>query len=1141
MSRSSSIKQGLFALIIALLALCACPPMAHAEIASGTNGGCTWVIDDDGNLVISPTNGTSGALEPYGFRPWGDYANDIKTVYAEPGVSSGRYGIYLFAFFPNLESVDLSNMNLGPLQETAYMFRGCTNLKSVNLGENTLANATDMSGMFADCSSLEELDVSLFNTAKVTDMYGMFHNCSSLTSLDVSNFDTARVTDMSLMFSTCSNLTELNLSNFNTSNVMNIAAMFQNCTSLTNVNVSSFDTSKVTDMRSVFFKCSSLTELDVTNFNTSSTELMRNMFDRTSLTSLDVSSFDTSNVTEMSFMFNIPTLQQLTLGENFAFHVNEYNYPIMPGGRWTTDPNFGEGSVYYEASTLEQVYDGPSMANTYYKVSADYMALELGPDNLWLVSDPANRFKGYCLNLMREGVFGYYDRVLANDEFIESSILDPPETGSTHGSAPIGSTLREALITLIYYGWPNDAAGIQQRFGLTDDEYMDVTQEAIWDFTNRYDNKYGPSSLEGKKLEAYNELVAQKFANIEGTYDLYVYLAESSIRQNLLSIEGLQPEGENRAGLRVHKHDADGDDPLSGAEFTVYRAENEAEAQAGQGVECAVITSDETGRAATGPHDLALGWYVVRETKAPGGYTLDETSYYAVNVSNADIVHEAGDWYAGGEYQKHDTIIFYDTYDDSFQGGGLRILKTNAEGAPIQNAQFEVLQGEEVVATLLTNEEGIAQTGAYDLALGTYTVRESKAPQGYFKLDEQRSVTIANDGDFITEGLEFTDAAKQGKATIQAHKTLKGADLQAGQLTFVLKDVEGNEIERATNDENGDVSFSTITYGPADLGYKNYYIEEIPGDDELVTYDDHSELVTVVIEDDGSDDLQCYVRIDADGPEFTNTYASTEPDATEAEIKVVKHLKDALIHEGEFEFGLYTHDGTLVEAITTTQGKLTGEDEYSSRATVAFKPLTFEKAGTYSYEIREHTKGATEVVEGDANNQAGIKPGFYQGGVLLDTKTQKVQVDVIEEDGKLVASVAYADADDGAHVDNEYNEIFIEVDEKDEHPNDGRHDDETSSSSEEITTSSETSSSASSESSSSSRASSESSSSSSGTPASPTTSEKKKVPAPKIVKRIARSVAQTSDFVPAHTTSLLVLVLLGSCALSVTAARRQRR
>ena len=64
-------------------------------IASGTQGTCSWNIDDNGKLTIKPTNGSSGDLQfdnpialNYNPYPWGAYASQITSVVLSGSISN---------------------------------------------------------------------------------------------------------------------------------------------------------------------------------------------------------------------------------------------------------------------------------------------------------------------------------------------------------------------------------------------------------------------------------------------------------------------------------------------------------------------------------------------------------------------------------------------------------------------------------------------------------------------------------------------------------------------------------------------------------------------------------------------------------------------------------------------------------------------------------------------------------------------------------------------------------------------------------------------------------------------------------------------------------------------------------------------
>ena len=237
----------------------------------------------------------------------------------------------MFADCSSLTSLDVSSWDTSKVTNMSCMFYNCSRLTSLDVSNFNTSNVTNMNSMFKYCRSLTSLDVSSWDTSKVTHMDSMFGGCSNLTSIDVSNWDTSKVTDMRDMFGGCSNLTSIDVSNWDTSKVTNMRSMFASCSSLTTLDLSNFNTSNVTGMSNMFFGCSSLTSLDVSNFNTSNVTDMYYMFGSCyGLTSLDLSNFNTSNVTNMSHMFYCCiSLTQITLGSKSDLtkaNFTDYNW-----------------------------------------------------------------------------------------------------------------------------------------------------------------------------------------------------------------------------------------------------------------------------------------------------------------------------------------------------------------------------------------------------------------------------------------------------------------------------------------------------------------------------------------------------------------------------------------------------------------------------------------------------------------------------------------------------------------------------------------------------------------------------------------------------------------------------------------------
>lgn len=313
---------------------------------------------------------------------------------------------------------------------------------------------------------------------------------------------------------------------------------------------------------------------------------------------------------------------------------------------------------------------------------------------------------------------------------------------------------------------------------------------------------------------------------------------------------------------------------------------------------------------------------------------------------------------------------------------------------------------------------------------------------------------------------QFTNIYTAGKAvaTIVAEKTLTGAKLEEGMFEFELYEggaAAGTPLDTVSNAADGAVAFDVLAF--SDAGEYTYTIVEKNTGKEGYTYDETSYQVVVRVEDDGKGNLVAEVVYPAGGVKFANTYSEPTPEpepepepaptpeptpepSEPVDVVLTKHLIDALIHAEEFSFGLYDSEGNLLDTVYTTLGTKNNAEAYSSIVEIAFKGLRFDAAGTYTYTIREHTQGTTEVVEGDEWNLAGFEPGFYKGGVKYDDKEYLVVISVVENsEGKLEATVSYPNGSSGgesAELYNEYSEEYVEIDGNDSHPFDGLHEPE---------------------------------------------------------------------------------------------------
>lgn len=185
-----------------------------------------------------------------------------------------------FLFCMALESMDLSDWDVGSATIFSLMFSNCRSITSVGdlSGWNT-ENVTAMSSMFSNCSKLQSLNVSSWDTSSATTMADIFYNCSVLTSLDLSSWDVGEVTTMANFARNTYALTTLgDISDWRPVKCTNFSNSFSNAKALQSFNGGSWVTGAVTTMESMFYTCSAITSIDVRGFNTSNLTTINSAF-----------------------------------------------------------------------------------------------------------------------------------------------------------------------------------------------------------------------------------------------------------------------------------------------------------------------------------------------------------------------------------------------------------------------------------------------------------------------------------------------------------------------------------------------------------------------------------------------------------------------------------------------------------------------------------------------------------------------------------------------------------------------------------------------------------------------------------------------------------------------------------------------
>ncbi|MBO7674590.1 MAG: hypothetical protein J6S63_06235 [Atopobiaceae bacterium] len=252
----------------------------------------------------------------------------------------------------------------------------------------------------------------------------------------------------------------------------------------------------------------------------------------------------------------------------------------------------------------------------------------------------------------------------------------------------------------------------------------------------------------------------------------------------------------------------------------------------------------------------------------------------------------------------------------------------------------------------------------------------------------------ANSSDDLTFNNATTD---NGEVVLQAHKSLAGGNLaDFAPFSFTLTDVTDAKkpVDLGTAQAvDGIATFDAIAYKASDAGKTfTYQIAEVNDGREFITYDDHTETVTVsVAESDGK--VVATPAYDEDGISFTNTYTARG----RARLQVAKTLRNSELADGAFAFTL---TGDKVDGAQTVTNK--GE-----RA--SFKAITFTQDDLWDAESNAYLPSKTFVYQIAENHDAATRmdDGTYQtGGVSYDNATKTVNVTVTDNhDGTL--GIAY--------------------------------------------------------------------------------------------------------------------------------------
>ncbi|WP_080334060.1 SpaA isopeptide-forming pilin-related protein [Bacillus tropicus] len=464
----------------------------------------------------------------------------------------------------------------------------------------------------------------------------------------------------------------------------------------------------------------------------------------------------------------------------------------------------------------------------------------------------------------------------------------------------------------------------------------------------------GGKKVETLRTDKTGKVISQKLE--PGTYTLketkapqgYKLLKEEiEVVVEANKVVQVQVENAKELGsLQVIKKDAESGKVLEGAEF---KLKNEAGQVVGE-----TKTTNKDGVVKF--ENLVPGKYTLEETKAPEGYKAVEVTVEVNVVANEVVKQEVTNEKVTGQFE----VVKVDAND-----------KTKL----LSGAEFEVYKDGKKVAELKTDESGKVMSPK--LPLGEYTVKETKAPEGYKLSNKEWKVTIQNENEIVK--LEAENEKILGSLQIiktddkDQTKRLAGAE-------FTLKDVKGNVVkEGITTNKSGTVKVDGLVPG-------EYTLEETKAPEGY-------ELTKQVI------------HVTVDGEKIVDVKVANSKSLGQFEIvKVDAEDKAKVLSDAEFE--VYK-DGKKVETLRTDKtGKVISQKlepgKYTLKETKAPQGYTLLKeeievvveANKVVQVQVENAKelGSLQVIKKDAESGKVLEGAEFKlkneaGQVVGETKT----------------------------------------------------------------------------------------------------------------------------------------------------------